>query len=121
MRRIMCDLTQMELADKLGITFQQVQKYEKGTNRIGASRLYHAAQILGVPPGFFFEDISGSKSRARAAALPDYLVEVMGTALGQRFVQAFARVPDTKMRTSLVRLIEGIASQHGEPKARKRK
>jgi transcriptional regulator with XRE-family HTH domain len=119
MRRIMCGMSQVELADKLNVSFQQVQKYEKGTNRIGASRLYHIAQILDVPPAFFFEDLSGPKTRAGAAGLPDYLVDVMGTALGQRLVQALARVPDTKMRSSLVRLIEGMANQRGEPMRRK--
>jgi transcriptional regulator with XRE-family HTH domain len=121
MRRIMCEMTQVELGYELGITFQQVQKYETGANRIGASRLYHTAQILDVPPGFFFEDISGSKSRAGTSGLPDYLVDVMGTALGKRLVQALARVPDTRMRTSLVQLIEGMANQHSEPKRRKSK
>ena len=121
MRRLMCGMSQVELADKLGITFQQVQKYEKGTNRIGASRLYHIAQIFDVPPGFFFKDLSGSKGRAGAAGLPNYFVDVMGAALGQRLVQALVRMPDTKMRTSLVKLIEGMADQHGGPKPRKRK
>jgi transcriptional regulator with XRE-family HTH domain len=56
MRRLMLDMSQMKLADALGITFQQVHKYETGANRIGASRLHHIAQILRVPPTFFFED-----------------------------------------------------------------
>jgi transcriptional regulator with XRE-family HTH domain len=116
MRRIMRGMSQVELAKELGITFQQLQKNEKGTNRIGASRLYHLAQILQVPPGFFFEDIAGSKNRAGAAGMPRYLVDVMGTALGQRLVQALARVPDTKMRNGLVQLIEGMANQ--QPKGR---
>ena len=55
MRRLMLDMTQTELGDGLGLTFQQVQKYEKGSNRIGASRLQHIAEILQVPISFFFE------------------------------------------------------------------
>ena len=57
MRRLMLGLSQMKLADALGLTFQQVQKYEKGANRIGGSRLQHISQILQVPPAFFFEGV----------------------------------------------------------------
>ena len=121
MRRIMRNMTQVEMATELGITFQQLQKYEKGSNRIGASRLYHIAQIVDVLPGFFFEGLPGAKGRVGDGALPDYFVDLMGTALGHRLVQALAGVPDTKMRTSLVELIEGIAGQRTAPKRRKRK
>ena len=57
MRRLMLSMSQEKLGEKLGLTFQQVQKYEKGTNRIGASRLQHIAQILKVPVSFFFEGV----------------------------------------------------------------
>src|SRR3954471_25011680 len=69
MRRLMSGMSQATLGGKLGVTFQQVQKYENGSNRIGASRLYHIAQVLDVPPAFFFEDLSEAKSRAGAAGL----------------------------------------------------
>jgi len=59
MRRLMLSMSQEKLGEKLGLTFQQVQKYEKGTNRIGASRLQHISQILKVPVSFFFEGVSG--------------------------------------------------------------
>ncbi|MDH3740939.1 MAG: helix-turn-helix domain-containing protein, partial [Hyphomicrobiales bacterium] len=58
MRRMLIGMSQEKLGERLGLTFQQVQKYEKGSNRISASRLYQMAQILGVPVQFFFEDIS---------------------------------------------------------------
>src|SRR5438128_1750245 len=101
MRRIMNGVTQVELAHALDITFQQVQKYERGANRISASRLHRIAQFLDVPVSFFFEDPSGSKGRPETA-LPDYLVGVMSTALGRKLVQAIALITDTKMRTNLL-------------------
>ena len=62
MRRQIVSMSQEKLGDLLGITFQQVQKYEKGSNRISASRLYYAAKILGVPVQAFFEDLPGSEN-----------------------------------------------------------
>jgi transcriptional regulator with XRE-family HTH domain len=64
MRRIMVNMSQDTLGKKLGLTFQQIQKYEKGTNRISASRLHHISEILGVPVSFMFEDLPGQKSHA---------------------------------------------------------
>jgi transcriptional regulator with XRE-family HTH domain len=120
MRRIMRSMSQGELAQRLGITFQQVQKYEKGSNRIGAGRLYRIAQILDAPVAFFFEDMPGSKGRPGNAALPDYLVDLMSTALGQRLVQAVSRVTDAKTRTHLAQLAENITEQHDQPGRGKR-
>ena len=65
MRRLMLGMSQEKLGEKLGLTFQQVQKYEKGTNRIGASRLQHISQILKVPVAFFFDGVMGPESRPR--------------------------------------------------------
>src|SRR3954466_4045402 len=80
MRRITMQMSQTELAERVGITFQQIQKYEKGTNRIGASRLHRMSQVLEVPIAFFFEDVPAQKGRnAAAPGLPDFLVELMGT------------------------------------------
>lgn len=107
LRRIMLKMSQTELGNKIGVTFQQLQKYEKGVNRIGASRLYQMAQILNVPPGFFFEGLPGSKVNA---VLPDFLIELMGTAEGQRMVQALARVRDKKVRGPLEQLLDSIGS-----------
>ena len=108
LRRIMLKMSQTELGNKIGVTFQQLQKYEKGANRIGASRLYQMAQILNVPPGFFFEGLPGSKVNA---VLPDYLIDLMGTAEGQRMVQALARVRDKKVRGPLEQLLASLGSE----------
>jgi transcriptional regulator with XRE-family HTH domain len=119
MRRIMLKMSQGELGGKIGVTFQQLQKYEKGTNRIGASRLFQLSQVLDVPPGFFFEDLPGAKGRG-GNAMPDYLVDVMNTALGQRIVRAISRIQDTKMRSNFAQLIEGVAGEQAEPKPRRK-
>jgi transcriptional regulator with XRE-family HTH domain len=109
MRRVTVRMSQAAVAKKLGLTFQQVQKYERGTNRIGASRLHQLAEILEVPVSFFFEDLPGQKRRAGELILPRYLVEFMGTAQGQRVAKALGRVSDQNLRIHLVRLIERIA------------
>ena len=70
MRRLMLEMSQTNLADALGLTFQQVQKYEKGTNRIGASRLQHICQILQVPVAFFFEGMPGVPGAPQATGAP---------------------------------------------------
>src|SRR5260370_18155605 len=81
MRRLMLGMSQEKLGDALGLTFQQVQKYEKGTNRIGASRLQHLAQILQVPVAFFFEGApqAGKKEGASDAPSPAYVTEFLST------------------------------------------
>jgi transcriptional regulator with XRE-family HTH domain len=112
MRRLILNMSQDTLAKKLGLTFQQIQKYEKGTNRIGASRLYQIAEILGIPVSFLFEDLPGHKSRANEHGLPKYLVEFMGSARGQRLVQALGRVSHKNVLTHLVRLVESIADKN---------
>jgi transcriptional regulator with XRE-family HTH domain len=113
MRRIMCKMTQIELGTKIGVTFQQLQKYEKGTNRIGASRLYRIAQILDTPVGFFFEDLPASKGRGET--LPDYLVDLLGTTLGQRLIEGLSRITDKRTRIDFAELIESIADRGGKP------
>jgi transcriptional regulator with XRE-family HTH domain len=122
MRRIMIRMSQETLGKKLGLTFQQVQKYEKGTNRIGASRLHQISEILGIPVSFMFEDLPGQKSRGSEHGLPKYLVEFMGVAQGQRLIEAIVRVSDQNRR-NLVRLIEGMADDRApkpeRPKRRK--
>jgi transcriptional regulator with XRE-family HTH domain len=109
MRRIMIDMSQDTLGKKLGLTFQQIQKYEKGTNRIGASRLHQISEILGVPVSFLFEDLPGQKSRTGEHYLPKYLLEFMGTAEGRRLVEALGRISDKNVRSHVVRLVESIA------------
>ena len=112
MRRLMLGMTQEKLADQLGLTFQQVQKYEKGTNRISASRLQQLCNILDVPISFFFEQApqSASKSRRRAENLsPANVNEFLASSDGLAIIKAFIRIEDSALRRSVVRLVEGIA------------
>ena len=71
MQRMLVGMSQEKLGEHLGLTFQQVQKYEKGSNRVSASKLYQMAQVLGVPVQFFYEDLPGSRSEANGPGLND--------------------------------------------------
>ena len=110
MRRLMLGMSQTALGNSLGVTFQQVQKYEKGTNRIGASRLQQIAGTLQVPVSFFFEElpIPGSRSSANAGPSPSEVSAVLATSDGLALVEGFARIKSTKLRRRLVNLVEEL-------------
>jgi transcriptional regulator with XRE-family HTH domain len=107
MRRTMLDMSQSKVGDALGIAFQQVQKYEKGTNTISASRLHHIAQILQVPPTFFFEDTPGATVKS-APASPTPVMDFMATSEGLALAKAFMRVRNGQMRRRIIDLVEEI-------------
>jgi transcriptional regulator with XRE-family HTH domain len=117
MRRMMLAMSQEKLGDALGLTFQQVQKYEKGTNRIGASRLQQISTILQVPVAFFFEgapDMSdGSRGGAKDAPSPAYVSDFLATSDGLALTKAFMRISDAKLRRRIVDLVEQIAGEDG--------
>jgi transcriptional regulator with XRE-family HTH domain len=113
MQRMMIHMSQQTLAAGLGLTFQQIQKYEKGTNRIGASRLYQISEILGVPVSLLFKDLPGQNNRA-GTQTPQYFVELMLTAQGQRLVAAFAKLTGKNVRGKVVGLVESLVS-HSRP------
>src|SRR5258708_29733528 len=99
MRRMMLGMSQEKLGDALSLTFQQVQKYEKGTNRIGASRLQQISQILQVPVAFFFEGApilsGGTVSQGlHEAPSPAYVSDFLGPSDGFGLTKAFMRVPE---------------------------
>src|SRR3954447_8504909 len=95
LRRNMLGMSQEKLGENLGITFQQIQKYEKGTNRIGASRLQHIARVLSVPVAFFFEGAPGlnpADGRPQPDGEgPNYLVDFLATSDGIQLNKAFVR------------------------------
>jgi transcriptional regulator with XRE-family HTH domain len=100
------------LGDALGLTFQQVQKYEKGTNRIGASRLQQISHILQVPVAFFFEgapNLHGSGDGAKEAPSPAYVSDFLATSEGLSLTKAFMRIKEPKLRRRIVDLVEEIA------------
>jgi transcriptional regulator with XRE-family HTH domain len=112
MRRLMLKLSQIQLGDALGLTFQQVQKYEKGANRVGASRLQHIASILQVPISFFFEEAPINRSepaRISDAPSPELVTAFVSTADGLRLIRAFTNIKNTPLRRCLVQLVEHIA------------
>ncbi len=115
MRRMMLAMSQEKLGDALGLTFQQVQKYEKGTNRIGASRLQQISHILQVPVSFFFEGAPTVALATRAdgmgeAPSPGYVSDFLATSDGLALTKAFMRIGDSKLRRRIVDLVEQIAN-----------
>lgn len=101
-------ISQTALAGQIGVSFQQVQKYENGMNRIGAGRLERIAAALGVQVGFFFDE---SKRRKRADAKPESVFGYMQSKRAVRLVKAFDRIRDRKARSALIALAEGLAEQ----------
>jgi transcriptional regulator with XRE-family HTH domain len=109
MRRLMLGMSQEKLADQLHLTFQQVQKYEKGVNRISASRLQEMSRILQVPVPFFFEGAPGASGEKGPPPTPTYVSEFLATADSFVLIRAFTRIKSSQVRRAIVRLVEGIA------------
>ncbi|WP_413991909.1 helix-turn-helix domain-containing protein [Labrys okinawensis] len=114
-RRVLTGMSQEKLGEALGLTFQQVQKYEKGTNRIGASRLQHIASILGVTISFFFEGLPSESSAVRAQAMDEsdtsHVIEFLSTTEGLQLNKAFARIKDPKVRRRVVDLVSTLSNE----------
>jgi transcriptional regulator with XRE-family HTH domain len=107
-------MSQEKLGEKLGLTFQQIQKYEKGINRIGASRLFDLAQVLGVPVQFFYEeapaaDASQLDGFAERSA-DNSIVEFLRSRDGLELNKAFVRISDAKARRAIVDLVRSLAN-----------
>src|SRR6516225_5578843 len=112
MRRMMLGMSQEKLGNALDLTFQQVQKYEKGINRIGASRLQHISHILQVPVAFFFEgapSVPGTPQAAEMVPSPAYVTDFLATSDGLALTKAFMRIKNTKLKHRIVELVEEIA------------
>jgi transcriptional regulator with XRE-family HTH domain len=115
MRRILLGMSQEKLGEALNLTFQQVQKYEKGTNRIGASRLQQISKTLNVPPAYFFDgapsldqgDVSGASATAESGS--SYVVDFLSTTEGLLLNRGFARIQDPKIRKRIVDLVTALA------------
>ena len=112
MRRMMLGMSQEKLGEAFGLTFQQVQKYEKGVNRIGSSRLQQAADILGVTVPFFFEGvIGGTFTPDRNTLSPAYIDDFVTSSDGLRLVKAFIRIARPAVRHRIVALVNEIAGE----------
>ena len=108
-------ISQLELGEALGLTFQQIQKYEKGTNRVGASRIQQISEILQVPISFLFEGspvtgIPRTEGLSEAPS-PAYVSDFLATSEGLALIRAFTRITDAKLCRSIVDLVEQIASR----------
>jgi transcriptional regulator with XRE-family HTH domain len=119
MRRIMLGMSQEKLGEALGLTFQQVQKYEKGTNRVGASRIQQISEILQVPVSFLFEGgpsgTTGGEGFSEGTS-PAYISDFLATSEGLALTRAFTRITDAKLRRSIVEMVEQIAAREGPDK-----
>lgn len=116
MRRTLLVLSQTTLADALGITFQQVQKYEKGTNRVGASRLQAIAEFLQAPVSFFFEGqeaIGADAENMHGREITDFISTAEGLSLNRSFV----RIQDPDVRRKIVGLVKVLASAEADQDA----
>jgi len=114
MRRVLIGMSQEKLGEALGITFQQIQKYEKGTNRIGASRMQQIATVMGVPVSYFFDDAPGAEARTDGfgeSQGSDYVVDFLTTTEGLQLNKSFVRIQDAKVRRKIVDLVVALADQ----------
>lgn len=123
LRRMLVGMSQEKLGEKLSLTFQQVQKYEKGANRIGSSRLYTIASILNVPVQFFFDDMPANIDVSALALAEGGLAEDDETPIVMDFVNsseglqlntAFSRIADSETRKRIVELVKTLASASTE-------
>ena len=117
LRRMLLGMSQEKLGEHLGLTFQQVQKYEKGVNRIGASRLFDLARVLGVPVQFFYDqapaDAIDASPQPGFAEQPteSYVIEFLSTREGLELNKAFVRITDPKVRRSVVDLVRSLGGE----------
>jgi transcriptional regulator with XRE-family HTH domain len=123
MRRVMIGLSQERLGEKLGLTFQQIQKYEKGANRISASRLFRIAEVLGVAVAFFFDGVPGGRPGGEAAGFQEegpapYMLDFIGTAEGLQLNRAFARIADPAVRRRILELVKSLSGPDDDPTPR---
>ena len=123
MRRIEVNMAQQILGGHIGLTFQQIQKYEKGTNRIGASRLQQIGKVLEVPVSYFFEGAPGGWQAGEGGGTANTFLELLGTRDGQLLVLSFSKIADVRLRRSIVDLVErlGAIGGGGSPKSRRAK
>ncbi len=112
-RRMLLGMSQERLGELLGLTFQQVQKYEKGTNRIGAGRLYQIAQILGVPIDYFYEGAETHINSSTSLVSPP-VAEFLSSSEGLQLAMAFTQIRSTKLRRRVVELVRTMADEEKE-------
>jgi transcriptional regulator with XRE-family HTH domain len=115
-RRLEIGMSQEKLAELLGVTFQQVQKYEKGVNRIAASRLHDIAASLDVPIAKFFEGLGGRATAGVAETSRDYIDDALATPEGSELMSLFASIKSHKVRRQVVELVKALTEETSEAK-----
>ncbi len=121
-RRMIIGMSQEKLGEKMNLTFQQIQKYEKGTNRIGASRLFHLSRILEVPVGYFFEDAFANSAQAHPAhglhepEQENFLLDFLNSREGLDLNRAFAKIHDPKVRRRVIDLVRALSEEKPDVK-----
>ncbi len=115
MRRVLIGMSQEKLGTALGLTFQQVQKYEKGTNRIGASRLQQISGVLNVPPAYFFEEMPAMEGAGTQASFAEdgssFVVDFLSTSEGLLLNRAFVRIKEPRVRKRIIDLVTALADE----------
>lgn len=117
LRRTMQRISQEKLGEQLGITFQQVQKYEKGSNRIGASRLHEIATILNTPIAFFFEGLAGGGEQQAGFSEGDsssYVVDFLSSNEGLQLNRAFLNIKDANVRKRIIDLVKSLSEENAD-------
>ncbi len=116
LRRMLMGMSQERLGESMGLTFQQVQKYEKGVNRIGASRLFHISKILDVPVQFFFEEAPDAVEPSATTGMAEpqsetFIIEFLNSREGLELNRAFSRIDDARIRKSVVELVRALSAR----------
>ncbi len=117
LRRMLLGISQEKLGEQLGLTFQQIQKYEKGVNRIGASRLFDLSKVLNVPIQFFYDDAPAAENGVAAhtgfaePAADAYITGFLNTREGVELNKAYARISDIRTRRAILDLVRSLAPE----------
>lgn len=114
LRRNLLGMSQEKLGEQLGITFQQIQKYEKGTNRVGASRLQAISEILEVPVSFFFEEVPGASATEGFAENAISYIDFCSSTEGVQLMRAFTHIKDPKVRRKIIDLAKALSNENTE-------
>lgn len=117
LRRMLMGLSQDKLGDSLGLTFQQIQKYEKGVNRIGASRVFELSRVLDVPIQYFFDDFEGEGPRygfAENGPADDSFMQLLHSPEGVQLCRYFSEIKDAKVRRRVLELVKTLAEGEKE-------
>ena len=110
LRRSLLDMSQSELGEKLGVTFQQVQKYERGTNRVSASRLFHVARVMDVPISYFFEGLDSEGDSQLKGPDSETLYDFIASPDGLALASAFAGISDQTVRRRVIDLLRSLSA-----------